>query len=159
MLWISIPLSVDDLYTSPIQSNEACRPSCLNQRIKRNNKSRHIALLQWTVTLGPSELRCKCQPFPPLVKPHMQHSFRISLHFSFTLMVKVCLSLCLLWSRIRQLWDYHETVSQSRARSKAVIFIVNCTLSQTIHPSAFHRFCFHSCSLLILNWMKRCIGR
>lgn len=159
-----IPLTVDDLCTfctSPIKSNEARCFSRLNQRINRNNNGgSHIALVQWMVPLEPSELRCKWEPFPPLVKPHMQHSFLIFLHFFFfTLMVKVCLSLCLHWSRIWQLWDYHETDSQRRARSNAVVFLVNCPLSQTIHPSAFHRFCFDSFSLLILNWMKRCVGR
>lgn len=55
---------------------------------------------------------------------------------------------------LQDMTDYNETtVSQSRAQSMAVIFIVNCMLSRTIHPSAPHRFCFYSFILLILNWM------
>lgn len=44
-------------------------------------------------------------------------------------------------SRIWQLWDYNETtVSWSRARSKAVTFIVCCVLSATTRPSSTHHF-------------------
>lgn len=82
-------------------------------------------------------------------------SLSLPVSLSQSLSLPVSLPLSLHSSRIWQLWDYNETtVSQSQARSKAVIFIVNCTLSPAIHPSAPLLLCIHSFIPLILDWMS-----
>lgn len=146
-LWIFIPLTVDDLCTfciSPIKSNEARYFSCLNQRINRNNNlGSHIALMQWMVTLGPSDLRCKCESFPPLVKPHMQHSFFIFFHFFFTLMVKVSLSVCV---SIGLGYDSYEIIMKQSARvglgAKLSFSLWNVRYLRPSIPPLFTTFAF-----------------